>query len=101
MYVAGGYYDETNESSPSSFHQTLYALDTTAESPAWEERAAMPVARGDGALVAMGGGRLLLVAGETHARDNRTKVRLPLTAQHVAPPPLCGLQPPATDMHAC
>lgn len=75
VYVVGGYYDSTDMSAAESFHQTLYALDTTVANPAWEERAAAPVPRGDGALVAMGGGRLLLVGGETHARNERTKVR--------------------------
>ena len=75
MYVAGGYYDATAQFAAEAFHQTLFALDTTAATPQWEERAAAPVPRGDGALVAMGSGRLLLIGGETHARNERTKVR--------------------------
>lgn len=74
VYIAGGYYDPTNMWAADSFQQTLYALDTRVTNPAWEERAAIPVARGDGALVSMGDGRLLLVGGETSARDERTKV---------------------------
>lgn len=77
MYVAGGYYDASDMWAPDSYQQTMYALDTRVENPAWEERATVPVPRGDGALVALGSGRLLLVGGETNARDDRTQACSP------------------------
>jgi hypothetical protein len=86
LYVAGGYYDATNQFAPQSFQQTLYALDTNAATPTWEVLADVPVARGDGALVALGNGRLLLLAGETHARGARTEVRTRPTVLHARMP---------------
>lgn len=74
VYIAGGYYDPTDTWAADSFQQTLYALDTRVENPVWEERATLPVGRGDGSLIAMGEGRLLLVGGETSAGDSRTMV---------------------------
>jgi hypothetical protein len=74
VYVAGGYYDSSDTWQADSFQRTLYALDTRVENSTWEVRAEVPVPRGDGAMVARGGGRLLLMGGETQARKERTNV---------------------------
>lgn len=77
VYVAGGFYDATGAFAPDSYQQSLYALDTKEETPKWRQRATIPVARGDAALIAIRDGRLMLIGGETHARGKRTSVRTP------------------------
>lgn len=92
VYVAGGYYDATGEWKNDSFQNTLYALDTKEEAPKWRQLAAIPVPRGDAALIAIRDGRLMFIGGETHARGKRTKVRT-LRLCCTAPAPLWRAPP--------
>jgi len=72
IFVAGGYYDPTGAWLPDSFHTSVFAYDPNAD--AWSAKAPMPVARGDKAIVALDDSRLLVIAGEQHARGEVTQV---------------------------
>ena len=80
VYLSGGYYDPTGEWKKDSFHADLFSL--LPGDAAWERKASATHARGDGALAALPaslsggthGDRLVLLGGETHARNLHTQV---------------------------
>lgn len=70
--VLGGYYDEKNEWRSDAFREEVEAFDPA--SGEWTTLAPMPNARGDKAVIALPGNRLMALGGETHSRGERTQV---------------------------
>ncbi len=63
---------------PEYVQVTGFRTEVEAYSPSrgtWRSLAPVPDARGDMALAAMPGNRLLIMGGETHAEGDRTQVR--------------------------
>ena len=71
-YAIGGYYDPAGAWSNTAFHDTMFEL--TPGAAAWVEKAKMPSSRGDKAAVTMSDGSIIVVGGETHAREEQTQV---------------------------
>lgn len=72
VYAIGGYYDPTGTWKPGAFHDTMFEF--TPGAAAWVEKAKMPSSRGDKAAVTMSDGSIIVVGGETHAREEQTQV---------------------------
>ncbi|KAK9810239.1 hypothetical protein WJX72_007092 [[Myrmecia] bisecta] len=72
VVMVGGFYDPTGQFLVNSFRTEVEAYKPSRRT--WRELAAVPNARGDFALVAMPGGRMLAMGGETHARGDRTQI---------------------------
>ena len=71
-YAIGGYYDPAGAWSNTAFHDTMFEF--TPGAAAWVEKAKMPSSRGDKAAVTMSDGSIIVVGGETHAREEQTQV---------------------------
>lgn len=71
-YAIGGYYDPAGAWSNTAFHDTMFEL--TPGAAAWVEKAKMPSSRGDKAAVTMSDGSIIVVGGETHAREEQNQV---------------------------
>ena len=72
VYAIGGYYDPTGTWKPGAFHDTMFEF--TPGAAAWVEKAKMPSSRGDKAAVTMSDGSIIVVGGETHAREEQNQV---------------------------
>ena len=72
VYAIGGYYDPAATWSATAFADTMYEL--TPGAAAWAEKAKMPSSRGDKAAVTMSDGSIIVVGGETHAREQQSQV---------------------------
>ena len=72
VYAIGGYYDPTATWKATAFANTMYEL--TPGAAAWAEKAKMPSSRGDKAAVTMSDGSIIVVGGETHAREQQSQV---------------------------
>ena len=72
VYAIGGYYDPTGTWKPTAFHDTMFEF--TPGAAAWAEKAKMPSSRGDKAAVTMSDGSIIVVGGETHAREEQNQV---------------------------
>ena len=57
---------------PGAFHDTMFEF--TPGAAAWVEKAKMPSSRGDKAAVTMSDGSIIVVGGETHAREEQNQV---------------------------
>ena len=71
-YAIGGYYDPTGTWAPGAFHDTMFEF--TPGAAAWVEKAKMPSSRGDKAAVTMSDGSIIVVGGETHAREEQNQI---------------------------
>ena len=71
-YAIGGYYDPAGAWSNTAFHDTMFEF--TPGAAAWVEKAKMPSSRGDKAAVTMSDGSIIVVGGETHAREEQNQV---------------------------
>jgi N-acetylneuraminic acid mutarotase len=72
VYAIGGYYDPTGTWKPGAFHDTMFEF--TPGAAAWVEKAKMPSSRGDKAAVTMSDGSIIVVGGETHAREEQNQI---------------------------
>ena len=72
VYAIGGYYDPTGTWKPGAFHDTMFEF--TPGAAAWVEKAKMPSSRGDKAAVTMPDGSIIVVGGETHAREEQNQI---------------------------
>ena len=72
VYAIGGYYDPTGTWKPTAFHDTMFEF--TPGAAAWAEKAKMPSSRGDKAAVTMSDGSIIVVGGETHAREEQSQI---------------------------
>ena len=72
VYAIGGYYDPTGTWKPGAFHDTMFEF--TPGAAAWVEKAKMPSSRGDKAAVTMSDGSIIVVGGETHAREEQSQI---------------------------
>ena len=72
VYAIGGYYDPTGTCAPGAFHDTMFEF--TPGAAAWVEKAKMPSSRGDKAAVTMSDGSIIVVGGETHAREEQNQI---------------------------
>ena len=72
VYAIGGYYDPTGTWKPGAFHDTMFEF--TPGAAAWAEKAKMPSSRGDKAAVTMSDGSIIVVGGETHAREEQSQI---------------------------
>ena len=72
VYAIGGYYDPTGTWKPTAFHDTMFEF--TPGAAAWAEKAKMPSSRGDKAAVTMSDGSIIVVGGETHAREEQNQI---------------------------
>merc|ERR1719424_1701797 len=72
VYAIGGYYDPTGNWKPTAFHDTMFEF--TPGAAAWAEKAKMPSSRGDKAAVTMSDGSIIVIGGETHAREEQSQV---------------------------
>ena len=72
VYAIGGYYDPTGTWKPTAFHDTMFEF--TPGAAAWVEKAKMPSSRGDKAAVTMSDGSIIVVGGETHAREEQNQI---------------------------
>jgi len=75
-YAIGGFYDpnasDADGWSTTAFFDTMFEF--TPGAAAWVEKAKMPSSRGDKAAVTMSDGSIIVVGGETHAREEQTQV---------------------------
>ena len=71
-YAIGGYYDPAGAWSNTAFHDTMFEF--TPGAAAWAEKAKMPSSRGDKAAVTMSDGSIIVVGGETHAREEQSQI---------------------------
>ena len=75
-YAIGGFYDpnasDADGWSTTAFFDTMFEF--TPGATAWVEKAKMPSSRGDKAAVTMSDGSIIVVGGETHAREEQTQV---------------------------
>eukprot|EP00250_Pteridium_aquilinum_P002008 c12222_g1_i2 orf=81-1376(+) len=67
VYVLGGYYDPTN-SNDNSFSSKMESFNPSSN--AWTSRPDLLTPRGDAAVAVLEGGRIILVGGEGHYRDD-------------------------------
>ena len=72
VYAIGGYYDPAGTWSPAAFTDTMYELTPGAAS--WAEKAKMPSSRGDKAAVTISDGSIVVVGGESHAREEQSQI---------------------------
>ena len=72
FYAAGGYHDPEGKWRPSSFQDTLFEYDPATDS--WATKAPMGQARGDGGLIMTESGKLLMMGGEFHARNEFNQI---------------------------
>ena len=72
VYAIGGYHDPTGTWKPTAFHDTMFEF--TPGAAAWAEKAKMPSSRGDKAAVTMSDGSIIVVGGETHAREEQSQI---------------------------
>ena len=74
VWATGGYYDSTGAwaKSDSTFQGSLFSLSPGAAQ--WQQHASSTHPRGDAALVALPGQRLMVLGGETHAREDKNQI---------------------------
>eukprot|EP00210_Caulerpa_lentillifera_P005656 g5409.t1 len=72
VLVIGGYYDEANEWNPDSFRSEVEIYSPSTK--VWKSGAKMKYSRGDKAVAALPGDRVLVMGGETHNRGEHTNV---------------------------
>mmetsp|Transcript_24049 Transcript_24049/g.58981 ORF Transcript_24049/g.58981 Transcript_24049/m.58981 type:complete len:435 (-) Transcript_24049:214-1518(-) len=77
VYALGGYYDASDTWKADSFHNSVFELDAKMAMPTWVTKAPMPTARGDKAAVTLADGSIVVIGGESHARNEVTQI-----AQH-------------------
>lgn len=80
--VVGGYYDEENLWRSDSFRDEVEAFNPGTGT--WRSLAALPNARGDKAVIALPGNRLLAIGGETHSRGERTEVATHFVEEYIS-----------------
>eukprot|EP00898_Chlorokybus_atmophyticus_P008186 jgi/Chlat1/8369/Chrsp80S07799 len=72
IYVVGGFYDPTNQFSPSSFLNTMDIYDPVQDN--WSPGANMSAVRGDAGLATTPSGDLMVAGGETHDGEQYTQI---------------------------
>ncbi|KAK9810368.1 hypothetical protein WJX72_009543 [[Myrmecia] bisecta] len=82
VVMVGGFYDPTGQFLVNSFRPEVEAYKPSRAT--WRQLAPVPNARGDFALVAMPGGRMLAMGGETHARGDRTQIATHQVDEYIA-----------------
>lgn len=72
FFVLGGYYDPDGLWLPDQFQSTVESFSPVRNT--WKIHPEMPMKRGDGVAVTIGGDKILVIAGETHAYGQVTQI---------------------------